>query len=134
MGLRREARIIALKSLYLIDVCNMTAEESIETVFRNNKLHPDVTSFMQKLVKGTVENKEEIDRLISENAENWTLNRMTTIDRNIMRIGAFEIMKMPDIPINVIINEAIEIAKDYSSIASSKFVNGILDKIKKVRG
>jgi transcription antitermination protein NusB len=133
MGLRREARITALKSLYLVDVCGLEPGESIDSVFDGKKSHPDVDSFVKILVSGCLENIKEIDRLISENAENWSIDRMTSVDRNILRIGIFEILKMDDIPINVIINEAIEIAKDYSSDASSKFVNGILDKIQKER-
>jgi N utilization substance protein B len=112
----------------------MNVDESLESVSRNKKLHPEVIRFMRILVKGTAENMDEIDRLLTDNAENWTLNRMATVDRNILRIGTYEIMKMADIPVNVIINEAIEIAKNYSTLASSKFINGILDKLKNVRG
>ena len=103
MGIRREARINALKSLYLIDTCDMSVEESLKAISQNSKMHPELSKFMETLVKGTAENIDEIDRLITANAENWTLNRMATVDRNILRIGTYELMKMTDIPVNVII-------------------------------
>ncbi|OGS18694.1 MAG: transcription antitermination factor NusB [Elusimicrobia bacterium RIFOXYA2_FULL_40_6] len=133
MGLRREARENALKVLYVIDVAKLPKEEAIFIITNGNKLHIHIKSFMDQIVSGTVENTPEIDSLINQYAENWDLARMATIDRNIIRIGAFEILKTPETPISVIIDEAVEIAKKYSTTDSGKFVNGILDKIKQAR-
>jgi transcription antitermination factor NusB len=90
-------------------------------------------SFADSLFKGTWDKKLKLDTLIGDHAENWEMDRMAVIDRNILRFAAFEIMDMPETPINVIIDEAVEIAKKFSTIDSGKFVNGILDKLKSER-
>ena len=87
-------------------------------------------SFTVTIFKGVCENKKEIDSLIEKYADNWEISRMTVIDRNIMRLAAYEILYMPKTPISVIIDEAVEISKAYSNKDSGKFVNGILDKLK----
>lgn len=133
MGLRRQSREIALKALYLIDVTGVSTEDAINIVIRENEFLTKIKDFFLLLVKGTIENKSQIDQLISKYTENWELSRMSTVDRNILRIGTYEILKTLETPINVIINEAVEIAKKYSTEDSGKFVNGILDKIKHVR-
>ncbi|MFH0806872.1 MAG: transcription antitermination factor NusB [Elusimicrobiota bacterium] len=133
MGLRREARETALKVLYVVDVANLTKEEATFIITNGNNLHVHVKSFMDQIVSGTLENTEEIDSQINKYTQNWNISRMAAIDRNIIRIGAFEILKTPETPISVIIDEAVEIAKKYSTSDSGKFVNGILDKIKQAR-
>ena len=133
MGRRRESRINALRSLYLMDVCGMTVEESMESILNGVRMQPEVRDFTELLAKGTASNIKKIDDIISQSAKNWAIDRMPSIDRNILRMGAFELMHMKDTPVSVVINEAIEIAKHYSSPASGKFVNGILDKIKDSR-
>jgi len=130
MGLRRDARETALKVLYLVDAASLSKEEAVKIVTDGAALHTHLLSFMTQIVDGTVENKTEIDRLINKHAENWNIARMAVIDRNILRIGSFEILQTPETPISVIIDEAVEIAKKYSTADSGKFVNGILDKIK----
>jgi transcription antitermination protein NusB len=82
------------------------------------------------LVRGVLENKAEIDTLIRKYSKNWKLSRMPAVDRNIMRIATFELLKLEDVPATVTINEAIEIAKDFSSDDSGAFVNGILESVK----
>jgi transcription antitermination protein NusB len=133
MGLRRQAREAALQMLYLCDICDFAVSEILGYYCKKMDMSPLSIEFAEKLFSGASENKEEIDKLIVSYAQNWELNRMATIDRNILRLAAFELMKMPDTPINVIIDEAVEIAKKYSTNDSSKFVNGILDKIKIIR-
>ena len=81
------------------------------------------------MVEGVRQNQGEIDRLIEENAENWTLKRMTVVDRNILRVAAFELLHCPDIPFKASLNEAVELAKKFGSDESGAFINGILDKI-----
>ncbi len=90
-------------------------------------------SFYHHLVSGVIEKKEEIDTLLRRYTQNWDISRMAVVDRNILRLASFELLADPQTPISVIIDEAIEIAKTYSTEDSSKFVNGILDKIKQVR-
>ncbi|OGS21766.1 MAG: transcription antitermination factor NusB [Elusimicrobia bacterium RIFOXYA2_FULL_39_19] len=133
MGLRREARETALKVLYLVDITKLTIPEAIDIVIGDAKTHVHLITFMELIVFGTIENIKEIDSYINTYAENWNIARMSTVDRNIIRIGAFEILKTPETPISVIIDEAVEISKKYSTLDSGKFVNGILDKIKQER-
>ena len=92
---------------------------------------PDVKAFTDQLVDGVLQHQAEIDRLIQKHALNWTLNRMSIIDRNILRCAVFELLMLSDVPATVTINEAIEIAKRYSDEESGAFVNGILDHIVK---
>lgn len=94
----------------------------------------EVKEFAQELVAGTHGHLAEIDGVIAESAENWVLDRMAAVDRNILRSAVFELLYKEDIPPAVIINEAIEIAKKYSMKESAPFINGILDKIARSRG
>lgn len=134
VGLRRKSRTIALNILYLIDNCSMSVDNAINCVFNEVNDYPDnFKNFTAALVAGTVQNKNLIDETIQNYLHNWTLERMAVIDRNIIRISTFEFMAFPETPVSVIINEAIEIAKEYSTRDSGRFVNGLLDKIKDVR-
>ena len=90
--------------------------------------------FAHQLFSGTIENIASLDTLITKFAENWELDRMAAIDRNILRLAAYEIVEMPETPINVIIDEAVEIAKKYSTLDSGKFVNGVLGSVYKEIG
>ena len=94
-------------------------------------IEKEVQKFATELVKGTVKHLDEINDLISSYAKNWQMKRMAVIDRNVIRMGSFELLFLEDIPPKVSINEAVELAKKYGDIESSKFVNGILDKIHK---
>ncbi|MEW6040489.1 MAG: transcription antitermination factor NusB [Elusimicrobiota bacterium] len=133
MGLRREARELALKALYLFDVSGIPPDEALESVKRGEDLNPKLIDFAQTLFNGAVGDLNEIDLHISECSENWVLERMAAVDRNILRIGTFELLQMKETPVKVIIDEAIEIAKKYSKEDSGKFVNGILDRLKDLR-
>ncbi len=133
MGQRRLARESAVAILYLMDICSLSLKEATLSYWKEENGPPKVKEFATLLIEGTSGNLAEIDSLISQHAENWELKRMASIDRAVLRLATFELMKLLDTPINVIIDEAIEIAKKYSTADSGKFVNGILDKIKEVR-
>ena len=133
MGLRRLAREYALQVLYAIDVCKLEAEEAQQSFWEDHKSGRKVLEFATTLIEGTVRNLAQIDSLIRKYAKNWDIDRMASIDRNILRQATFEILYLLDIPINVIINEAVELAKKYSTEESGKFVNGILDKVREAR-
>ena len=133
MGVRRQAREAALQMLYLCDNCKISSQDAVQKYFQTLLLQSVGTSFATELFNGTWEKRENLDRLIMDFAENWEIDRMAAVDRNILRLAAFEITGMPDTPINVIIDEAVEIAKKYSTKDSGKFVNGILDKLKTAR-
>ncbi|MDR1663273.1 MAG: transcription antitermination factor NusB [Endomicrobium sp.] len=133
MGSRREARICSLQMLYLLDNCNTSVDvvcDAFEDVMPKDEIYRD---FAVVLFKGVCKKKGEIDALIRKYAINWELGRMAVVDRNIIRLAAYEIIATPTTPINVVIDEAVEISKRYSTEDSSRFVNGILDKLKVAR-
>lgn len=132
MGARRQGRELALQAMYLADTCSAPLLQSFETVTKEAQ-PAHVFEFAQHLIKGINEKKDEIDHLLTRYAENWELKRMATVDRNVLRLAAFEILTDLETPVSVIIDEAIEIAKTYSTMDSGKFVNGILDKLKQER-
>ncbi|MEA1965316.1 MAG: transcription antitermination factor NusB [Candidatus Aerophobetes bacterium] len=130
---RRRAREAALQILYEVDVRKVTAEKVLETTFSRYRFKPEIKKFVRKLVLGTYQFLPPINSLIKKYAKNWTLERMATVDRNILRLSIYELLLLDDIPPVVSINEAVEIAKRYGTADSGKFVNGILDKISKER-
>ncbi len=132
MGTRRQARELALQSLYLIDTCSSDVETALKTTLADTS-NKTIREFCVHLTEGVAKQKDEIDGLLVKYAENWDLKRMAAVDRNILRLAAFEILTDVSTPVSVIIDEAIEIAKNFSMQDSSKFVNGILDKVKNER-
>ncbi len=134
MGMRRKARECALHILYSIDVCGIGIEEAGKSFWRKTKAPVSVSKYANLLVEGTVSHLSEIDPIIKKLVKNWDMNRMSAIDRNIIRQACYELMYQKEIPYKVIINEAIELAKEYSTEDSGKFVNGVLDKIGETKG
>ncbi|HAZ09862.1 MAG: transcription antitermination factor NusB [Candidatus Omnitrophota bacterium] len=134
MRKRTFARECALKILYRIEISKESVASSLKDFWSKSAESIDKEShdFAETLVKGACENIKTIDEIISKYTENWNISRMAVIDRNVMRMSIYEMLYRDDIPPNVSINEAIELAKKYGDIDSGKFVNGILDKIKKV--
>jgi len=132
MGPRRKAREYALQMLFQWDITHDAIDQIAATFFQNHPEEPPaVADFARELVTGTVENVEHIDRLIQRHAEHWRLDRMATVDRNLLRLATQEFLYDKETPKTVVINEAIEIARRYSSQESPQFINGILDSIKK---
>ncbi|MCZ6689185.1 MAG: transcription antitermination factor NusB [Planctomycetota bacterium] len=123
------AREIALKTLYQIDLREEIDESGVTDLLAQEEMAADVRVHARTLVDGVRARQEEIDREIQDAAENWDLHRMPTIDRNVLRLGVYEIGWVDEVPPKVAINEAIELAKRYGSAESGAFVNGILDKI-----
>ena len=130
MGNRTRAREFALKYLYQVDLLDNKDIEPLDEFLAAQNLPSDVVEFSTKLVKGTLEHRAEIDKMIEGAAFNWKINRMPIVDRNIIRAAIFELVYCDDIPPKVSIDEAINIAKKYSTPEAGAFVNGILDKIK----
>jgi N utilization substance protein B len=127
---RRKAREYALKILYMIDIRKEPPEKIIEEFWKNVEEKEKIKSFANEIVNGVIEKIKEIDEIISSVSLNWNIERMSYIDRNILRIGTYEIFFRNDIPKAVSINEGIEISKKYGDEDSPKFINGILHKIK----
>jgi len=128
MRKRTQARDFALKALYQHDLRGELALEGLETLCAMDG-PGDVSDFARELVEGCLGNQEALDGIIEETAENWRLSRMPTIDRNVLRLATYEMVFRDDTPPKVIINEAIELAKRYSTENSATFVNGVLDRI-----
>ena len=136
MRKRTRSRELALQILYQVDLRKERRDEFIADFWENQTASDDtlddsIMEFSTTLVEGTLKNLIKIDEYITGYAENWQLSRMAVIDRNIMRMGAFELLYLEDMPPKVAINEAVELAKKYGDTESGKFVNGILDKINK---
>jgi N utilization substance protein B len=130
MGRRRQGREFALQSLYLVDVGGMSRAEAMTVVGHGSKIDAATREFADSLIAGTEKHQGALDGHIRGVAKNWELGRMASVDRNLLRLASYELLHCPDTPVSVVIDEALEIAKVYSSHDSSKFINGILDKIK----
>ena len=129
---RTKSRECALQMLYQVDIRQADAKQVITDFWEaHEQLDSDVKAYANELVEGTLARRPEIDQRITAHADNWNLNRMAVIDRNILRLGAFELLYLDDVPSKVCINEAIELAKRFGDAESGKFINGVLDAIHK---
>ena len=137
---RRKAREYALQFLYGIDLVALDPEEQKKyDIFRGldefwkgaDESNPNVKTFAEDLIKGVIKHLDDINPLIQKTVDKWKLLRMAAIDRNIIRVAVYEILFRDDIPDAVTINEALEIAKRFSTAESAAFINGILDRISK---
>lgn len=133
MGARRKAREYALQALYLVDITSLTMEKALRGVMKADEIEEKTKEFATTLATQAHAHRQELDATIVKYTENWEMSRMAVLDRNLLRLGAYELMYQPETPISVIINEAVEIAKDFSTEDSGKFINGILDQIKRER-
>jgi N utilization substance protein B len=132
MGSRRKARELALQFLYKSDVDREGfSTEALGGFFEAFAGREEDRDYALILIENTFSHKDEVDATIKSHLENWTLERLSTIDRNILRFATCELLYFLDIPVNVTINEAIEIAKKFSLEESATFINGVLDKIAK---
>jgi transcription antitermination protein NusB len=123
---RREARELAMKILFQVEVGHRPLEEVLETTLEAVPVPEEERGFLEDVVHGVLERQTELDQVISELASGWKLERIANIDRNVLRIALYEIQHRSDIPPGVSVNEAVEMAKKYSTADSGKFVNGIL--------
>ncbi len=135
MGQRRTSRKIALQMLYQMEVMGQTPDETIDLFYQVSMSEesppiPEVVRpFAEKLVHGVYLHREEIDRMIVAASENWRLERMSIIDRNVLRIALYEMLYCLEIPPKVSLNEAIDLGKSFGSPDSGAFINGILDHL-----
>ena len=131
MSSRSRAREQALQVLYLIDVSQVSPDRALELFQINFEDHPEDFSFVRQLVEGVADKRKNIDELIEQYSQNWKIFRMSRIDRNILRMGTYELSFSSDVPYAVAIDEAIELGKKYGDNQTSSFVNGVLDRISK---
>jgi N utilization substance protein B len=129
MGARRRAREAALQILYCMDLSGCSLEQAERDHWSHLAASQEGKDYAHELVAGYDAQKEAIDGLIRKVSEHWRLERMPRVDRNILRLGAYELMHLADVPRRVTLNEAVELAKRYGSDGSAGFVNGVLDRI-----
>ncbi len=129
MGIRRRGREAALQMLYQMEMSAIGAEQAIALFWDHLGSGREGEEFANILVRGVQEDTAHIDEIIRGVSQHWRLERMTRVDRNILRLATFELLGVPDVPKRVTLNEAVELAKRYGSDGSSGFVNGVLDRI-----
>ena len=130
MGKRRKAREVALQFLYQLDQHGAEDPSPHEREFwTRHPVDPDTQTFADALVRGSKQQQPKIDQLLAQYTEHWDLDRMAVVDRNILRMAVYELLWAPDVPPKAVINEAIEIAKKFGTTDSSRFINGVLDRI-----
>lgn len=123
---RRDARELAMKMLFQIEVGQWPLEAVIETTREAVPIAPEEWEYVEEVVRGTVREQPALDPIIAGFAADWKLERIANVDRNILRLALYELRHHPEIPASVSVNEAVEMAKKYSTADSGKFVNGIL--------
>ncbi len=131
MGFRRKSRVLVVQALYSME---MGKDFYLDFSYKwetQKKITEEVLVFSNYLLKGTIDNLENIDYHIKKSLENWKFDRLFKVDLSILRLAVFEILYCDEIPNSVTINEAIDISKDYSEPDAYKFINGVLDKVSK---
>jgi N utilization substance protein B len=132
MGTRRKSRELALQMLFQADLGKQPVEEVRKTFWKGRgEVAPEVKGFTEDLFRVAQDRAAEIDRLIENHAENWRIDRMAAVDRNLLRAAIAEFLGFPKTPRAVVINEAIEIARKFSAPESVQFINGVLDSVGK---
>ncbi len=127
---RTKARERAVQALYQIDVAATDLDEALSRFWKSfEPVEQEVMALAEALVRGVARHRRDIDDVIEGVSANWRLDRMAKVDRNILRLAAYELAHRPDVPVKVVINEAIELGKKYGSESSGAFINGVLDKI-----
>jgi len=127
MGKRTTARRLAMQVLYQLDLGQKDIPETIKGTLETDEFHPGTEEFLTQLVEGVIKDKTEMDEIISKFAMGWKIERIAPIDKNIMRLAIYEIKHMKA-PASVVINEAVNLAKKFSTPEAAKFINGILGK------
>lgn len=128
MARRSRAREVALQVLYQDDLNPQHAPDDEQRFVRNRLQAGELVEFADSLIAGVRRNRQELDHVLAQTADHWSLERMAATDRNVLRLGAYEIL-YSETPDRVAINEAVELAKRFGSRQSAQFVNGILDRL-----
>jgi N utilization substance protein B len=129
VGKRHQARELALKTLFQLEVSDDDPDEVLRYHADEGAATPDVANFASQLVRGVIENRDKLDSILSEASEHWKLGQMAKVDRIILRIAVYEIAIDRKVPTKAAINESIELAKTFSGEEAGRFVNGILGKV-----
>jgi N utilization substance protein B len=128
-GRRSKARERALQALYQIDVAATDIDEALGRFWKSfEPVEAEVRGLTEELVRGVAKNRRAVDETIERTSTNWRLDRMARVDRNVLRLAVYELIRT-DVPVKVVINEAIELGKKYGTESSGAFINGVLDKV-----
>jgi len=135
MASRRKGRIMAFQALYFWEANRVPVEELVSFAWledeKRSSLDEDIASFSRALIAGAIENIDEIDKEIKDHLENWDITRLNRVDLAVLRMSAYTLMFQSDIPPSIVIDEAIGICREFGTDDSYKFVNGVLDSIRK---
>ena len=127
---RTKARERAVQALYQIDVAATDLDEALSRFWKSfEPVEREVMQVAEELVRGVARHRRELDAAIEAVSQNWRLDRMARVDRNVLRLAAFELLHQGDVPVKVVINEAIELGKKFGSESSGAFINGVLDRV-----
>ena len=129
MGARHSGREAALQMLFQMEASGASVDRVVELFWRNFEADPEGRPYADEVVRGIADAIEKVDKRITQASAHWRLERMARVDRNVLRLGAWELENKLDVPRAVILDEAVELAKSYGTEDSSSFVNGVLDKI-----
>jgi N utilization substance protein B len=130
MGARHSGREAALQMLFQLEASGVTAPQAIELFWRTYEdADPEGKAYADAIVRGVAESLAALDKRVAAASQNWRLERMSRVDRNLLRLGTWELMFRADVPRAVILDEAVELAKSFGTDESSGFVNGVLDRI-----
>lgn len=130
MGARRSGREAALQMLFQLEGSGVSADQAVQLFWRTfEDADPEGKPYADTIVRGVADNLDAIDEKVTAASQNWRLERMSRVDRNLLRLGTWELMFRTDVPRAVILDEAVELAKSYGTDESSGFVNGVLDRI-----
>ncbi len=131
MGVRRRGREYALQMLYAMDLTGYQPDQVFAGFYTIQDLNRDAFYYARRLVDGVHGHLEEIDSALAKYAEHWKIHRMAAVDRNLLRLGLYELMYVKEVPFPIVINEALEIVKEFSDQEGTQFLNGILDAARK---
>ena len=123
---RRDARELALRMLFELDLGKQPVDDVLQAGLAQSNLDDPHRELAEELVRGTLTHKDEIDTKVAALATDWALDRQAAVDRNILRLSSYELLYRPDAPVAAVVNEAVELAKKYSTAESGRFVNGVL--------
>jgi N utilization substance protein B len=127
---RTKARERAVQALYQIDVAAADLDEALTQFWKSfEPVEREVQELAEQMVRGVAQHRLAVDEAIEAASAHWRLDRMAKVDRNILRLAVFELLQRPDVPLRVVINEAIELGKKYGSESSAAFINGVLDQV-----
>ena len=129
MGARHSGREAALQMLFQLEASSVTPDQAVELFWRTFEADPEGRPNADVVLRGVAENVPVLDARIAAASKNWRLERMSRVDRNLLRLGTYELMFRKDVPRAVILDEAVELAKSFGTDESSSFVNGVLDRI-----